>query len=254
MTLRLPFRLQQLLFALAGSAGLIGGAQAQDYILLQDGTQRTGRVMGASAAGVQIQIAEGQSITLPASAIKEMRLEKTPPEFAEAQKAFEEKKYDEALKALKSLEKYKGLPTDWAQQAAGMLGDLYVEKGDMGKAEAAYKDFQKFYPGAQGSAQSEIGLARLAVAKKDFAGAKGKLEGIAGQAAQDKNVTRVSGYAYSQGFYLLGQVKESEGDFAAALKNYLKTTTLFYFDRTAVVLAQEKADAIRKAHPEIFIP
>ena len=55
-------------------------------------------------------------------------------------------------------------------------------------------------------------------------------------------------------FYLLGQVKESEGDFTAALQNYLRTTALFYADRTAVAQAQEKADALRGAHPEIFIP
>jgi hypothetical protein len=52
----------------------------------------------------------------------------------------------------------------------------------------------------------------------------------------------------------MGQVKESEGDLAAALEDYLKTVTLFYYDRTAVASAQEKADALRKANPKVFIP
>lgn len=179
----------------------------------------------------------------------------TPPaEFANAQKAFEAKNYDATLTLLKVLDKYKGLPAEWAQQAAALWGDVYIEKNDLAKAEAAYKEFQRIYPGGQGGVQSELGLARLAVAKKDMATAKAKLEPLVAKATEDKSVNRAAGLAYSQAFYLMGQIKEQEGDLAGALENYLKTVTIFYYDRSAVALAQEKADALRKANPTIFIP
>jgi hypothetical protein len=34
----------------------------------------------------------------------------------------------------------------------------------------------------------------------------------------------------------------------------LRTVTIFYHDRTAVASAQERADALRKAHKEVTAP
>jgi tetratricopeptide (TPR) repeat protein len=254
MTLRSPFQLQQLLFALSCCLIFGAAASAQDVLTFQDGKQQLGKVLGASASGVKLQITGGSIISFPIALIKEARLQVIPPEFAVAQKAFETKDYDKTLTALKALAGYRGLPADWAQQATAMLGDLYIEKGEISNAEAAYTDFQRLYPSAQNAPQSEVGLARLAVAKKDFATAKQKLEPITAKALEEKNVPPGLGYAYSQAFYLLGQVKESDGDFAGALENYLRTVTLFPQDHAAAALAQEKADALRKAHPEVFVP
>jgi tetratricopeptide (TPR) repeat protein len=233
---------------------LAGAARGQDVLILTDGKQTAGKIMGASPAGVQIQIAVGGGVTTltqPMATIKEARMAVVPPEFTQAQKALEAKNYDAALTALKVVEKYKGLPADWAQQATAMVGDVYIEKGEVPKAEAAFAEFQKLYPG---STQAELGLAKLAIAKKDFATAKGKLEPVVGKAAEDKSVNQRSGFSYSQAHLLMGQVKEAEGDLKGALESYLKTVTLFYYDRAAVAQAQQKADALRQAHPNVFIP
>ena len=193
-------------------------------------------------------------MSLPLASIKEVRMSVLPPEFAAAQRALSAKDYPAAQKALQALEKYRGLPAEWAQQATAMLGDLYIEMGQTEKAETAYKDFQRLYPAAQGGPQAEVGMARLAVAKKQYDAAKTKLEPIVTKALGEKNVPANLAYAYSQTFYLTGQIKEAAGDFTGALESYLRTVTLFYGDRTAVAQAQEKADELRKAHPEIFIP
>jgi tetratricopeptide (TPR) repeat protein len=252
MTLRLPFNPQQLLFA-ATCLILVAGSsvQAQDLLIMQDGKQQPGKILGASAAGVQVQVAAGASMTLRTAGIKEVRLAVLPPEFAQAQKAMEANNYDAALVALKGLEKWKGLPAEWAQQATAMFGDAYLGKGDTAKAEAAYAEFQKLYPSG---AQAELGLAKLAIAKKDFATAKRKLEPYLAKANDDKNVSRANGIAYGQAFLIMGQVEENEGNLASALESYLKTVTIFYFDRSAVTSAQQKADALRKAHPDVFVP
>jgi predicted Zn-dependent protease len=232
---------------------LASSAHAQDLVIMQDGRQMPGKVLGASASGLQIQIGQG-SVTLPMATLKEVRMATIPPEFAAAQKALIAKDYNGALAALRALDKYKGLPTDWAQQAAGMVGDVYVELGQVDQAEAAYKEAQRLYPGAQGGPQSDLGQARLAVAKKDFETAKQHLEPIATKALQEKNVPPGLGSTYSQTFYLLGQAKEASGDLPGALESYLRTVTLFYQDRAAVAQAQAKADGLRKAHPDVFVP
>jgi len=54
--------------------------------------------------------------------------------------------------------------------------------------------------------------------------------------------------SYSQTFYLLGQIAESQQDFPAALEDYLRTVTLFPADRLAVAHSKERADALRKEH------
>jgi tetratricopeptide (TPR) repeat protein len=193
----------------------------------------------------------------PLSQIREVRMAVTPPQFAQAQQAMAAQKYDEALKDLQAIATFRGLPSPWAQQATAMLGDIYIAKGEIDKAEAAYKDFQRLYPeAAQAGGASEIGLARLAVAKKDFETAKQKVQPIADQALKEKSppLSQTTAFTYSQAFLVLGEVKEGEGDFKGALENYLRTVTLFPQDRAAAALAEQKADALRKAHPDLFIP
>jgi tetratricopeptide (TPR) repeat protein len=191
-------------------------------------------------------------IGIPLASIREVQMA-PPPELAQAQQAFAAKDYKRALLlAAQVTEKYKGMPADWAQLAAGMLGDLYVALNDLPKAEAAYRDFQHMYPGG-GSVQADVGIARIAVSKKDFATAKQKLEPIAAQALKEKNVPRTHAFAYSQAFLVLGQVKESEGNASGALEDYLRTVTIFHHDPAAVSAAQERADALRREH-KVSVP
>lgn len=253
MKLRFLFLPRQLLFLCVASCGLLLAgtpAQGQDLIIKQDGTQTQTKILGVSGTTVQMQVGKGV-LGLPLASVKEVRMA-APPEYGTAIKAFEEKDYKKAQTALKALtDKYKGLPTGWAQQATAMLGDVQVELGDLAKAELAYKDFQKLYPG---SPLADIGIAAVAVSKKDYATAKQKLEPVTKKALQEKNVTATMALAYSKAFLLLGQAKEADGNVAGALEDYLRTVTLFYHDRASVALAQEKADALRKTNPEVFVP
>lgn len=252
MKLRATFRRQQLLFAFGfvGLAGLELAARG-DVILFSDGRRMEGKVLGVTGSSLQVQTQAG-SIGWPLANIKEVQMP-TPPEFKQAQDLFAAKDYPKALATMSALAgKYKGVPIDWARQATAMLGDLYVATNELAKAEAAYKEFQKLYPGA-GGVQAEVGMARIAASKKDFATAKSKLQPIADAALKEKNVPPGAGFAYSNAFFVLGQIKESEGNAAGALEDYLRTVTLFYHDPAAVSAAQERADAIRKAE-KVTVP
>jgi predicted Zn-dependent protease len=256
MKLRAPHTFQQLLFAI-GSAWLFSAAlQAQDVIVTQTGEARTVKVIGVSASGQTLEFSVGPGqLGLPLASVKEVRMA-PPAEFTQALAAYQAKDFAKALALIKGVvTKFRGMPSNplWAQQATGMLGDLYIALNDLPKAEAAYTDFKKFYPNG-GSLQSEVGLSRLAVAKQDYETAKQKLAPIIDAALKEKVVQSANALAYSQAFLVSGQVKEAAGNLSGALEDYLRTVTLFYGDRLAVATAQERADALRAAHPEVTVP
>ena len=229
------------------------GAQAAFKVRGSAAGVQQGVVLGASAAGVQIRIG-AQTITLPPAMFESFQMA-APPEYAPGVQAYVAGELPKALGAIRSVtDRYKGLPTDWAQYATGLLGDIYVATADYPKAEAAYADFKKLYAAAAGGAvsTSEVGLARIAVAKKDLATAKAKLDPITTEALAEKSIAPAKAMAYSQAFLVSGQLKEQEGNLQGALEDYLRTVTIFYHDRTAVTAAQQKADALRgrdKDHP-----
>lgn len=251
MKLRRCFPFHQLLFLIAAGLFFQHAATAQDKIVKTDGSTLETKIVGVSGATVMAQVGSG-TIGIPLATISQVTMA-PPADFAEATAAYEAKDYNKALVAARAVvSKFKGLPTDWARQATALVGDIYVALNDLPKAEAAYQDFQKAYPG-QGSLQTDVGLARVAFSKKNYDAAKQKLDPIKEKALALKSVPADTASAYSKAFYLLGQIEEAQGDYSNALQDYLRTVTLFPNDRVAVAAAQEKADALRKEH-HIAVP
>ncbi len=227
------------------------GGQAVRF-KMRGGAVQDGTLVGTDATGVKIKVAE-REVTLPTSVFELFQMV-PPPEYGAGYQAYAAGEFPKALTLIKSVtDRYKGLPTDWAQYATGILGDIYVASADYPKAEAAYNEFEKLYKVAGGSSPaSEVGRARIAVAKKDFATAKTKLEPIVAAALAEKTIPAEKRLAYSQAFLVSGQLKEQEGNLPGALEDYLRTVTLFYHDPSAVAAAQQKADDLRgrdKDHP-----
>jgi tetratricopeptide (TPR) repeat protein len=253
MKLRPPFSIQQLLFT-AGCAILFGAtALGQETVITTDNQQRQVKVLGVSPSG-QLEFKVGQgTLALAMSNVKEVRMA-PPPEYGLAFQAYQAKDFKKALDLIKPIaDHFRGMPAPWAQQAVSMLGDLYIALNDLPKAEAAYLDFKKLYPNG-GALQSDVGFSRLAVAKKDYDTAKQKVAPITEQALKEKAPSFSNAMAYSQAFYVSGEVKEAEGNFAGALEDYLRTVTIFYQDRAAVSAAQDRADTLRKEHKDVTVP
>jgi tetratricopeptide (TPR) repeat protein len=230
--------------------------QVDAEIIMKDNRIQRTKVIGVSPSGLQLDITtpDGKGrLGVPLAQIKEVRMAQ-PAELNQAFVQYQEKKYDEALATLKALvAKYRGLPASWAQQAAATIGSIHLAKGDVAGAENAFREFQKLYPG-QGSLQSDVGLALVAVAKKDYATAKAKLEPVAEAALKEKNVSAATALAYSATFLGLGQIQEAEGNLGEALEHYLRTVTLFYHDRASAAIAQERADTLRKENKDLAVP
>jgi tetratricopeptide (TPR) repeat protein len=253
-------RIQQNLSLLGAIWLLASAACAQqtplDAVIINAAGQQLpySKVFGVSASGTSLEVTDGKArLSLPLAQIKELRMN-PPTELNQALALYQQKNFDGALTMLQALvTRFRGLPTAWAQQAAATIGSIHLAKGNVPAAEAAFAAFQKMYPG-QASLQADVGLALVAVAKKDFDAARAKLEPIAEAALKEKNVATASAVAYSNAFLGLGQINEAEGKHSEALEQYLRTVTLFFHDRAAAVLAQERAEAIRKQHKSAAVP
>ena len=214
-------------------------------IKLKTGAVQQGLITGVTASGVGIQLAAGGSISIPLAQIDSIAIA-APPEYGFALQAIAAKDISKAAGLVRSLvAKYKGLPVDWAQQAAALAGFLALQSGDMAGADAAFSDFKKSYPNAP---EGKIGSAAIAASKKDFVTAKGLIAPVVEDALKQKDVPVTNRFAYSRAMYISGLVKESENDLPGALEDYLRTTTVFYHDTAAVAAAQERAEALRKNH------
>ena len=251
MKLRSTSSSQQLLFlAACGVSFFLNDASAQTSaasIKQKNGTVQQGVITGVTASGVGVQLTGGANpggtISIPLAQIESISMV-PPPEYNLALQAVAAKDLPKATGIIRGLiTKYKGLPADWAQQAAALAGFLALQSGDMAGAEAAFSDFKKSYPTAP---EGKVGSAAIAASKKDFATAKGLIAPIVEDALKQKDVPVTNRFAYSRAMYISGLVKESEKDLPGALEDYLRTTTIFYHDTAAVASAQERADALRK--------
>lgn len=223
----------------------------QDADVFIGGQGKRMKVIGVSGTSLMVRTEFGDQ-GLPLAQIQEVRMA-PPAELAQGLAAYQAKEYAKALPLFKSVaDKFRGLPAAWAQQASGLLVDIDLALNDAAKADADYAAFAKAYP--TGGTQADVLAARIAASKKNFAAAKQKLTPITDAALKEKTVAPANALAFSQAFLVSGQVKEAEGNLAGALEDYLRTVTLFYHDRTAVAVAQERADALRAQHPEVTVP
>jgi hypothetical protein len=244
MNLRACFPPLQYLFLTACAAWLLPSAELHaDAVVYTDGRRQEVREVRGVVGGTLNIVVEAGSIGVPLATVKEVQMA-VPPEVAQVQKAVASKDYNKALSILAPLVgKFKGLPVEWAMQATAMLGGVYISLGEMPKAEAAYKDFQKSYA-ASGSLQSDVGMARVAVFNKKYDAVKPRLEAIAEAALKEKSISGANALAYSQAFLALGEIRENEGDLSGALAEYLRTVAVFYHDASAVAAAQERANSL----------
>lgn len=244
MNLRSPLPARQLLFVLLLAAN--GLARAQDRIVTLDNQVQQGRILGTAGNAIRFQAAAG-TINYPFASVKEVNMA-APPAFEEASRAYSTGDFAGALAKLTPLvREFAGLSTPWMQQATALLGDVYVELNDLPKAEAAYAEYARRYPGAGNSPRGIVGLARLALARKDFAGARRLLEPIVAAALKLRRAPDdQTSSAYGHAFLVLGQVDEAEKKLPAALEDYLRTVTIFYADANAASAAQNRADTLRK--------
>jgi len=226
-------------------------AQAQDFVIRKSGQKVEGKITGTSGNNLKIQLENG-AVSIPLADVRELSMQ-PPPEFEAAAAQLSRGDAKGSVAALQKITaEFAGLDAPWFRRAGVMLGDAKLAAGDKEGAKAAYEEFAKANPTATGLAS--LGMARLALESGDAAGAAKLLAPVLARAPQSALPPRGEGSSFCQAYYLMGRVKEAEGDKAAALENYLKASALFPFDQNAVADATKRSDALRADNPGLIVP
>lgn len=224
--------------------------RAQDVIVEKNNQRRTGLIQGVSDGKIKIKVGPVETTVAldQVTAVKKA----APKAFTDGIEAWNKGNAQQALTLLKPVaENFRSLPTPWAERASALLGDIYLSLNQIPNAETAFADFQKAYPDS--TSLSDIGLARLAVEKKDFATAKEKVAPIIAESQSLVFAPEGKNAMYGQAFYIMGIVEESEGKYPEALRDYLSTVTLFSEDEVVATKARERADILIK-DKQVIVP
>jgi len=228
---------------------LTQGAPAQDAVILKNGQTRDGQVLGVRADAIRIKVGPAET-SIPMKDVASVDM--VPPKgFQDALAAWQKGNPAATLAILKPfVENFQGLPTQWAEQASALLGEVYLGAGQIVEAEKSFTAFQKNYPNA--GSLADIGLARLALEKKDFRAAREKLAPISDAAKSVKLPGSGESAAFGQALYLLGLVHEAAAENSEALENYLLVTTLFHGDKAVAAKAAERANFLKEKN--VIVP
>jgi tetratricopeptide (TPR) repeat protein len=234
---------------LAAIGLLVSSAFSQDAVVLKDGQRREGQILGVTGDSLRIKVGPAET-GIPLAGVSSVTM--TPPKaFDDAVTAWQKGDAAATIAVLKPLVgTYLGLPTKWSSRAAALLGEAYVTDGKITEAEAAFADFQKAYPDDANSA--DVGLARIAVAKKDYETARAKLTPIVEGAAKELYPSAGENAVFGRALLLMGEIQESTGDNPAALSNYLLAATVFREDKAVVAKAEARANALEQK--KVIVP
>lgn len=235
------------LLLLASAGGVSAQQTAGDTVTLK--TNPPQRKTGVVVTGVvngRLMVREGAGEIGYDLAQVESVAKQPPAEFVSGMRFVEGGDAEKALPLLKGVaDKFKGLPTPWAQDATAAVGNLYLSLGKIADAETAFADLKKAYGGGNSPAAA-VGEARLAAAKGKFAEARAIVEPLAREALTKKNISRSESQLFGQAYFVLGQVAEGEKKLPEAMENYCRAVAIFYQERSVVAEAQKRIDALRQ--------
>ncbi len=226
-----------------------GQLWAQDVVVQKDNQRREGQILAVAGDNLKIKIGPAET-SIPMAQVASVT-KAAPKAYEDSLTAWQTGDAPKTLSTLKPLvDTFRGLPTPWAERASALLGEVYLALDQVPAAEGAFAAFQKAYP--QSGAAADIGLARLAVSKNDFATAKAKLSPIVVEAEKITIAPAGKSATYGQAFFLMGMVRESEGALPEALRDYLSAVTLFHEDKAIAAKAQERANAL--IEKQVIVP
>jgi len=221
-----------------------------DVLILKNGQRREGEIVGMSGKNVSMRIGPATS-GIPLSEIVSVEAP-APAAFESASAAMKQGNAARALVEIRPvIDKYRGLPIDWARQAFAIQGDALIALGQLDEAQKVFEAFSAAYP--EGDTLASISSARLDIAREDFASAKAKVDPVIATAAGIVLPSSAQSALLGRAFLLLGQINEASGDSASALDAYLKTVTIFYADAAALAEAQSRAEAL-KNQKNVIVP
>lgn len=221
---------------------LLTGSSTKADIISSTSGDYTGQVVRANATDVVIK--QGQNeFTIPKATIKKLEVAK-PAELDAAREALKTGKGLQAVTTLKALvEKYAGLPTDWAVDAMAMLCDAQMAVKDYVSAKRVLDDAVRLYPG-ETARRLEVKADHLLALQGNQAKAIENLKAFLAVMTKRELLTDQDEYAVAEAYVILGDCLVANNALEDALDSYLKVVTLFDLDDDRTTEAQCKAGKV----------
>lgn len=215
-------------------------------MILKDGSRRQGGIIGIDAQKnirVQTQAATGVvTTTVPLANVESVSMN-PPADLLAAEESWQNGNAAAAVAKLEPLvNSFLGLPAPWVQRATLLLIDTLLDIGKTDEAEAVLVKFQQAYPESADS--TALIRAKIVVARNNFAGARPLLAPIIEEATQTNLADTTQSIKFGQAFFLMGQIRENEGDLSGALEDYLRSSIIFFADSATAAKAQARADIL----------
>lgn len=207
-------------------------ANAQDRVFRAAGDPISGKIERVDDTKVYVTLGAG-STTVDRAQVARVEVPR-PAALDEAFAAMDKGKAADAIKGLDpAVQKYRGLPQDWIEEATARLGEAAVAAGDLAKARTTFADFQKFYPNSRFAGSIRAGEAEVLYADKKPEEALKRFEEIV--AAKEKDLAPPDAEARMLGRACLriGQIYAAMKQPEKALDSLLKTTTIYWQDPAA---------------------
>ncbi|MCC7518661.1 MAG: tetratricopeptide repeat protein [Verrucomicrobiae bacterium] len=224
-------------------------ADAQDKVFRATGGDPiVGRVERVDDVKVYIALPAGMTSVDRAQVA---RVEVTrPTALDEASAALDQGRAGVAVKALDPfIQKYRGLPQDWIEEATVRFAEAAVAAGDLSKARVAFADFQKFYPKSRFSEAIRAGEAEMFYADKKPEEALKRFEAIVAAHEKELVLSDAEARVLGRACLRLGQIYAALKQPEKALDSLLRVTTLYDQDpATTAEALLESAAAFAALH------
>lgn len=196
--------------------GWASGAWAQAYVVTTDGKRMEGTAIHARPDGSIILITPTGRLEFPRERVQQA-VAPRPPEYDQAVRALQEKRYDDGIRLLREVVK-KARYLSWDEAASKLLGRAYMEKGDLPGALAAFEEHIHMFPHAEQDMDWMWHYLEALFQAKEFSKLEPRLNKLVAEGAR-KDAARAQ--------IMRGDIKAAAGQLEAAVLDYLRAV-MFY--------------------------
>lgn len=202
-------------------------ADAQDKIFrVTGGDPLVGTIERVDDAKVYVTLGAG-STSLERAQVARVEAPR-PAALDEAAAAIDQGQTADAIKALEPIvQKYRGLPQDWIEEAAARLAEAEAAVGNFAKARAACADFHKFYPKSRFTESVRSSEAEALYAEKKTDEALKLFEEIVATHEKEMVPSDEEGRVLAHACLRVGQIYAAKQQFENALNRLLRVTVIY---------------------------
>jgi TolA-binding protein len=217
---------------------LAGGAAWADMLQTRTGTYN-GQVTHVEGNSVFIKLEHGE-FAVPLRDLTRADVA-APADYKAGIQALKAGNAQEAARLLKPLvDRFLGLPVDWALDMLLRLGDAYLAQKDVAAAQKVFDSLKRLYPNSPQALAVDVKNAHILFAMKKYDDAIKAIKAYLDPQLKKDFLPSDQETAVAEALVLLGDCHLASNKPYEALDNYLRVVTLYDLDDARVGEAQLK--------------